>query len=147
MIESKAPRKNNSRNGFSKMDIKVEIAPGELIDKMTILEIKLEKMSDKVKLDNVRNEYRVLKHTYLECISPSKDLLRLSSELKTVNEKLWVIEDDIRDCERRKNFNQDFIELARSVYKNNDIRAKLKREINMLLRSNIVEEKSYRKYD
>ena len=129
------------------MDIKVNIAPGELIDKMTILEIKLEQMTDKAKLDNVRNEYSVLKHTYQQCISPSKDLLRLSSELKTVNEKLWIIEDDIRDCERRKNFDQEFIELARSVYKNNDLRAKLKREINMLLNSNIVEEKSYRKYD
>ncbi len=129
------------------MDIKVEISPGELIDKKTILEIKLEKISDPAKLDNINTEYRLLQATCEQCLAPSKELHRLTCALKAVNEKLWVIEDDIRDCERRKAFGREFIDLARSVYKNNDIRARLKREINMLLDSKIVEEKSYRKYD
>ena len=129
------------------MDIKVAIAPGELIDKMTILEIKLNKISDKVKLENINNEYGTLQLTYRQSIPPSEELYRLTSDLKTVNEKLWDIEDDIRDCERRKDFSQEFIDLARSVYKNNDVRAGLKREINILLHSNIIEEKSYTEYD
>ena len=123
------------------------IAPGELIDKMTILEIKLNKISDKVKLENINNEYGTLQLTYRQSIPPSEELYRLTSDLKTVNEKLWDIEDDIRDCERRKDFSQEFIDLARSVYKNNDVRAGLKREINILLHSNIIEEKSYTEYD
>ena len=129
------------------MDIKVAIAPGELIDKMTILEIKLNRISDKVKLENINNEYDTLQITYRQSIPVSKELYRLTSDLKTVNEKLWDIEDDIRDCERRKDFSQEFIELARSVYINNDVRAELKREINILLHSNIIEEKSYTEYD
>ena len=129
------------------MDIKVEISPGELIDKITILEIKIEKISDPDKLKNIKNEYRLLQQTYEECIPASQEIRRLISKLKAVNEKLWMIEDDIRDCERRKDFDKGFIELARSVYKNNDTRARLKREINMILDSKIVEEKSYRKYD
>ena len=129
------------------MDIKVEISPGELIDKITILEIKIEKISDPDKLKNIKNEYRLLQQTYDKCIPASQEIRRLISKLKAVNEKLWMIEDDIRDCERRKDFDKGFIELARSVYKNNDTRARLKREINMILDSKIVEEKSYRKYD
>jgi len=129
------------------MDIKVAIAPGELIDKMTILEIKLNRISDKVKLENINNEYDTLQITYRQSIPVSKELYRLTSDLKTVNEKLWDIEDDIRDCERRKDFSQEFIDLARSVYINNDVRAELKREINILLHSNIIEEKSYTEYD
>jgi hypothetical protein len=129
------------------MDIRVEISPGELIDKKTILEIKIEKISDPDKLNNIKNEYRLLRHTCEQCIPVSKELRRLTSELKAVNEKLWMIEDEIRDCERRKDFDKKFIELARSVYKNNDSRARLKREINMILDSKIIEEKSYRKYD
>ena len=129
------------------MDIKVAIAPGELIDKMTILEIKLNRISDKVKLENINNEYDTLQITYRQSIPSSEELYRLTSDLKTVNEKLWDIEDDIRDCERRKDFSQEFIDLARSVYINNDVRAELKREINILLHSNIIEEKSYTEYD
>ena len=129
------------------MDIKVEISPGELIDKKTILEIKIEKISDPDKLNNIKNEYRLIQQTYEQCIPASHELRRLISKLKAVNEKLWMIEDDIRDCERRKDFDKKFIELARSVYKNNDTRARLKREINMILDSKILEVKSYRKYD
>ena len=129
------------------MDIKVEISPGELIDKKTILEIKIEKIPDPDKLNNIKNEYRLLQQTYEQCIPVSQELRRLTAKLKAVNEKLWMIEDDIRDCERRKDFDKKFIELARSVYKNNDSRARLKREINMILDSRIIEEKSYRKYD
>ena len=132
---------------MSKMDIKVEISPGELIDKMTILEIKLENIAEKKKLNNIKNEYRILRQTYQQCIPPTEGLPRLISDLKAINEKLWIIEDDIRDCEYRKDFSQKFIKLARSVYKNNDTRAKLKREINILFNSNIIEEKSYRKYE
>jgi hypothetical protein len=134
-------------DGMGKMKIKVDIAPGELIDKMTILEIKIKNIAEKNKLRNIKNEYRVLRQTYQQCIPPTEGLPRLVSELKAINEKLWVIEDDIRDCEYHKDFSQKFIKLARSVYKNNDTRAKLKREINILLNSNIIEEKSYRKYE
>lgn len=129
------------------MNIKVEIAPGELIDKMTILEIKLKNIYEKTKLTNIRNEYNALRHTYQQCIPPTEGLNRLISELKAINEKLWIIEDQIRDCEREKDFSRKFIELARSVYKNNDKRAQLKREINILLNSKIIEEKSYRNYE
>lgn len=129
------------------MNIKVEIAPGELIDKLTILEIKLQKISEKNKLKNIRHEYSVLQQTFRRHV-PSNDALEpLISELKKVNEALWVIEDQIRDCEREKDFGGKFIGLARSVYRNNDKRAELKREINILLDSNIIEEKSYQSYD
>ena len=132
---------------MSKMDIKVDISPGELIDKMTILEIKLKNIAEKNKLNNIKKEYRILREIYQQCIPPTKGLSRLMSELKGINKMLWIIEDDIRDCEYHKDFSQKFIKLARSVYKNNDKRAKLKREINILLNSSIIEEKSYRKYE
>ena len=129
------------------MNIKVDISPGELIDKMTILEIKLSNISDKNKLKNIQSEYDVIRGTYLQSIPPTEGLTRLVSELKAVNETLWVIEDDIRECERCNEFGHKFIELARSVYKTNDRRAILKRRINMLLDSSIIEEKSYRSYE
>ena len=128
------------------MNINVDISPGELIDKITILEIKLERIPDQQKLDNIRIEYTLLKTTKDECIPPSKELDGLTSELKAINEKLWQIEDDIRDCERNGDFSDTFLQLARSVYFSNDKRAALKREINTLLGSTIVEEKSYQEY-
>lgn len=124
----------------------IDVSPGELIDKLTILEIKLERLKDAPALANVRHEHGVLEAARLKALAPSGDLARLTAALKAVNERLWVIEDDIRDCERAKDFGAKFIELARAVYHENDTRAALKREINTLLGSQIVEEKSYAKY-
>ena len=127
--------------------ITVEIAPGELIDKITILEIKSERMTDVAKLDNVRIERETLVTARDAAIESSTELTELTKRLKSSNEQLWQIEDDIRDCEREKDFGKRFVELARSVYKTNDRRAALKREINVLLGSRLVEEKSYSDYE
>jgi len=129
-----------------KTSISVEIAPGELIDKITILEIKLERITDKAKLVNVRLEWETLTKARDGAIKASPDLERLSAKLKAANEALWEIEDDIRDCERDKEFGETFVRLARSVYISNDKRAALKREINELLGSSLIEEKSYAAY-
>jgi len=126
--------------------ISVEIAPGELIDKITILEIKLERMTDAAKLANVKIEWETLTQARDAAIEASDELAGLTQALKSVNEQLWEIEDDIRDCERGKDFGDTFIALARAVYKTNDERARLKREINELLGSRLVEEKSYAAY-
>ena len=126
--------------------IMVEVAPGELIDKITILQIKTERIDDADKVKNVRIELEVLETARDSVIQSSVELDRLTAELKSVNEALWVIEDDIRDCERDKDFGPKFIELARSVYRTNDRRAAAKREINELLGSKIIEEKSYADY-
>ncbi|MEK9753902.1 MAG: DUF6165 family protein [Rhodospirillaceae bacterium] len=126
--------------------VSVEIAPGELIDKITILEIKLERMSDAAKLENVRIERETLCAARDGALTASAEMDALTVALKAVNEKLWVIEDDIRDCERSKDFGPRFIELARAVYATNDERARLKRQINDLLGSRLVEEKSYAAY-
>ncbi len=121
----------------------VEVAPGELIDKITILEVKNERIADANKLRNVRHELAILTMARNHAIEPSAGLERLTSELKRVNESLWEIEDAIRLCERQQDFGPRFIELARSVYRENDRRAGLKRDINDLLQSRIIEEKSY----
>ena len=126
--------------------VTIEIAPGELIDKITILEIKTERISDAAKLANVRVELDVLSASRDAALPASGDLTRLSTDLKSVNEALWEIEDDIRDCERAGDFGPKFIELARSVYITNDKRAALKRDINELLGSRLIEEKSYQPY-
>lgn len=126
--------------------IKVEIAPGELIDKITILDIKSERMDDPDKLKNVRHELAILKSTLEEALSASAELDALTARLKEVNEQLWEIEDDIRICEGAKDFGPKFVELARAVYVTNDERARLKRQVNELLGSDIVEEKSYQPY-
>ena len=99
-----------------KTSISIEIAPGELIDKITILEIKLERIKDSDKLANVRLEWETLVKGRDAAIEETPELDRLSAELKAANEALWDIEDDIRDCERDKNFGDAFVELARSVY-------------------------------
>ncbi|MBI1262796.1 MAG: hypothetical protein GC184_13840 [Rhizobiales bacterium] len=125
----------------------IEVGPGELIDKITILRIKSERMSDAAKLVNVRHELSVLDQSRKENLEDSPELRRLEGELKAVNEALWVIEDDIRQCEADKNFGQTFIDLARSVYIQNDKRAALKKEINLLTGSSIVEEKSYTEFE
>jgi len=126
--------------------VSVEIAPGELIDKITILEIKMERMTDPEKLENVRLEWKVLAASRDENLAPSPELDAITAKLKSVNEQLWEIEDDIRDLERNKDFGDKFVELARSVYITNDKRAAFKRDINMLLGSRLVEEKSYAAY-
>tara|TARA_B100000427_G_scaffold118195_1_gene98437 strand:+ start:16029 stop:16430 length:402 start_codon:yes stop_codon:yes gene_type:complete len=126
--------------------ISIPISPGELLDKLTILEIKLERIKDKEKLTNVSYEYDSLKTIVQRDISQSSKLKTLYQELKLINEKLWDIEDDIRDCERDQDFSDTFVQLARSVYITNDKRASLKKDINTYLGSNLVEEKSYQAY-
>ena len=126
--------------------VTVDIAPGELVDKITILEIKLERITGEAKLQNVRTEWTILTAVRDTDLPSSTELDKLTAELKVVNEKLWVIEDDIRDCERQSDFSNEFIRLARAVYFNNDERARLKRRINELLGSPLIEEKSYAAY-
>ena len=126
--------------------ILVEIAPGELIDKITILEIKSERIAAADKLINVRVELDVLAAARDAAMAASAELAELTAQLKQVNEALWEIEDAIRDCERGQDFGPKFIELARSVYHSNDRRAALKRQINELLGSKLIEEKSYAAY-
>ena len=121
----------------------VQIAPGELIDKITILEIKMQRLSNKSQLNNVQNELRILSDVKLNEIIETPDLKELILKLKEVNEALWEVEDDLRECEDMGDFSFKFIELARSVYKKNDDRADIKRKINKLLASEIFEEKSY----
>lgn len=126
--------------------ILIEVGPGELIDKITILEIKSERMSDVEKLRNVRHELGILNAARAAHIPATAELARLEAQLKAVNEALWIIEDDIRQCEADRDFGEEFVALARSVYKQNDKRAALKKEINLLTGSAIVEEKSYTEF-
>jgi hypothetical protein len=123
--------------------ILVEIAPGELIDKITILEIKADRIADSEKLANVQTELLTLAAARTAAIPPDSEVDRLTAELKVVNEALWEIEDQIRDRDRAADFGPDFVALARAVYRTNDRRADLKRAINLHLGSRLVEEKSY----
>jgi tetratricopeptide (TPR) repeat protein len=123
--------------------ITVEIAPGELLDKITILQIKSERIAEPAKLDNVRRELAVLEAARDRSVPASAELTELTAELKRTNEALWQVEDDIRGCEREQDFGPRFVELARSVYRHNDHRAALKRRINDLLGSFLKEEKAY----
>lgn len=124
----------------------VPVSIGEVIDKITILEIKQERIPDPAKLDNIRRELTMLKAVVQAEIKTSKALEALHAKLKGINEELWQIEDDIRDKERAKSFDDEFVRLARAVYVTNDQRAAAKREINELLGSTLVEEKSYAAY-
>ena len=126
--------------------ISVEVSPGELIDKITILEIKIERIEDADKLENVKLEWKILTAARDGAIKPTDELQRLTRELKESNVHLWEIEDDIRQCEHDKDYGDKFVELARGVYMNNDKRSRLKREINELLGSRLIEEKSYAAY-
>ena len=126
--------------------ILVEIAPGELIDRITILEIKAERIADAGKRANVLVELATLSDARAAAIPPDGEIDRLAAELKAVNEALWKIDDDIRECDRDGDFGPHFVELARAVYRTNDRRAKLKRAINLHLGSRLVEEKSYKPY-
>lgn len=127
-------------------DILVPISPGELLDKITILRIKSARMSDAAKLANVRAELTELEKTWREAVGVRVDVSEDERALQAVNERLWVIEDDIRDKERAQAFDARFIELARAVYVENDERAAIKKRINVKLGSRIVEEKSYKAY-
>ena len=127
-------------------EIKVPISPGELLDKITILRIKSQRMSDPQKVQNVRVELAALQETWSSSAYARTDIAADIEALQTVNERLWVIEDDIRDKERARAFDAEFIRLARAVYVENDERATIKRRINVTLGSSIVEEKSYRPY-
>ena len=127
--------------------IEVPISVGELVDKLTILAIKSEKIADAGKQANIRREFDALLAVLKPLLAATPALAQLQAELKTINEALWQIEDDIRDCERARNFGPRFIDLARSVYQTNDRRAATKRKIDELMGSDIVEEKSYAPYD
>ena len=124
----------------------VQTSVGELIDKMTILEIKKEKISDKNSLTIINKEYSSLEESIKKDVKMSNEIKKLWGELKKINLKLWEIEDGIRLCEKNKKFDEKFIELARSVYKFNDLRAKIKSKINQLSGSTIKEIKQYTKY-
>ena len=126
--------------------LQVEVSPGELIDKITILEIKAERIADPDKLTNVHRELRSLTATREKALDTSPELDEFTAELRRINERLWQIEDDIRDCERNGDFGERFVELARAVYRTNDRRAAAKRRINELLGSELVEEKDYAAY-
>ena len=126
--------------------ILTEISAGELLDKITILEIKLAKINDKESLLEINKEYNSLKETQNSNIKLTQNLENLIKELKEVNLKLWEIEDQIRICEKKRDFTKKFVDLSRSVYLNNDKRAKIKLMINKLLNSNIKEIKQYIDY-
>lgn len=128
------------------MNVKVEISIGEFFDKVTILEIKKERITAADKLVNINNELDAL-NGLLESLAFTRDDVSSEvAELKLINESLWVIEDDIRDKESKKQFDEKFIELARAVYITNDKRSDVKRQINLKLGSSFVEEKSYEQY-
>jgi hypothetical protein len=126
--------------------ITVPVSFGEVLDKITILEIKAERIADPAKLKNVRLELDELSRTWDKAVPDQAAIAELRQQLKAVNESLWVIEDDIRDQEAAQDFGPRFIELARAVYVTNDQRAKLKKDINLALGSRFVEEKSYQDY-
>jgi hypothetical protein len=123
----------------------IEVSHGEIVDKLTILQIKKENITDPIKLDNIIKEYDYL----LSVVKNDLGISTLSPEyleLLSINKELWIIEDDIRDKERNKEFDDEFIKLARSVYYTNDVRARVKKEINLKYSSGFVEEKSYQSY-
>lgn len=123
--------------------MKIEVSNGEIIDKLTIIQIKLERIKDEAKLVNLKNEYDELIKASSSIISTEDPLYK---SLYEVNCELWDIEDHIRELEKRKDFGSDFIETARSVYFKNDRRSEIKREINIKTSSGLIEEKSYGKY-
>jgi hypothetical protein len=127
--------------------MKIEVSNGELLDKISILELKMLKITDKEKLDNILTEFNSLNPLCVVLFEQfGSEIQKLYLQLAEVNGKLWDIEDWIRDCERENRFDKEFIELARSVYITNDKRSKLKKEINILTESILTEEKSYKDY-
>ncbi len=128
------------------MLLNVQTSPAEFLDKLTILEIKVERISDPGKLANVRRELEFMRATWAASPLAGRDVAALTAELRRANETLWEIEDRIRGKEAAKAFDAEFIELARSVYRTNDERAAIKRRLNLALGSELIEEKSYRAY-
>ena len=123
--------------------LSIPISPGEFLDKLTILEIKRERMADAEKLGHIRRELGLLHAMWASSCLARIDVLTLVAELKQINETLWDIEDRIRLKERMEIFDKEFIELARSVYRTNDRRSAVKRALNVMLNSELMEEKSY----
>lgn len=125
--------------------MKIEVSVGEVVDKYTILTIKKLLIYEKDKLENVEKEWKVVKDAlhrkHAESLTDP-----LTQELYNINKKLWIVEDELRECERRKSFAEKFIELAREVYQLNDVRAIIKKQINLKYGSELVEEKSYKEY-
>ncbi len=128
------------------MLLNVQTAPGEFLDRLVILEIKSERIADPGKLANVRRELELLRATWAASPLAARDVAASVAALKAVNEALWEIEDRIRACEAEARFDAEFIDLARSVYRTNDRRAAIKRELNLALGSDLLEEKSYTEY-
>ena len=127
--------------------MKVEVSNGELLDKLSILELKMSNISDQKKLVNIKKEHNELDPLAKELFDKyGLDLEALYNNLCAINSQLWVIEDDIRECERNKNFGDQFVQLARAVYFTNDKRSAVKKSINLLTDSGFVEEKSYEDY-
>ena len=126
--------------------ILAEISAGEYFDKLSVLEIKLNKIKDLVLLNEVKKEYEILNESKNKNINFSKEIEILYKDLKEINEKLWKIEDEIRLCEKNSDFKDKFIQLSRDVYFTNDKRSKTKSEINKILGSNIIEIKQYTQY-
>ena len=128
--------------------MKVEVSNGELLDKLSILELKMSNISDQKKLVNIKNEHNELDPLAKELFAKyGSDLETLYNNLCAINSQLWIIEDDIRECERNKNFEDQFVQLARAVYFTNDKRSDVKKSINLLTDSGFVEEKSYKGYE
>ncbi|HLM53370.1 MAG TPA: DUF6165 family protein [Pseudoxanthomonas sp.] len=127
-------------------ELLVPVSYGELLDKIAILQIKSERMSDEAKLANVRKELSALEMTWMSHTAAGHNIVELRAQLKAANERLWAIEDDIRLKEKAQAFDEEFIQLARAVYFENDERARIKKEINLALGSSYVEEKSYQDY-
>jgi hypothetical protein len=128
------------------MLLSVQTSPGEFLDKLVILEIKSERIADSAKLTNVRRELELLRATWAASPLAARDVAALLADLKAVNEALWEIEDRIRLKEAARAFDAEFVELARSVYRTNDRRAAIKRQLNVALGSDLLEEKSYHSY-
>ena len=126
--------------------ILVEVSIGELLDKISILDIKKDKIKDETKLEHILNEYKILKEEYDNKVKNDDEFLRLYTSLKEINSKLWVIEDEKRLCEKNADFGDEFIKLSRDVHFLNDERAKIKLEINIHTGSKIKEIKEYTKY-
>ena len=126
--------------------IEVPIANGELIDKITILEIKVARLTDAAKIANVGAELALLRERRDDTLASDPVLDQLTNNLKALNQRIWDLEDGIRDCERRQDFGPSFVALARAIYRTNDERAAVKREINVASGSRLVEEKSYFEY-
>ena len=130
--------------------MKIEVSNGEIIDRYTILQIKLSQIKDKEKLKNIQHEYDTLSpdiHSIYAACNNKSHLKQLHNDLLNTNKKLWDIEDNIRECERKKDFGSTFVDLARAVYHTNDNRSEVKKEINLFTDSDLMEEKSYEDYN